>query len=100
MWYHSTTERVIGIFETSCGYCEQDANFKLSREEDFFLFLFVIPFWSSGNYYTTCGNCHNTFKLKTKEGEALEKEIIGSIGAERMMSNAKKKLIVMNLGSV
>lgn len=87
----------MGLFSTICDYCGQEAHFKLSREEDFFLFLLVIPFWCSGNYYVTCGNCHNTFKLKTKEGKALEKEIIGSIGVNEGLSNAKKNLIVLGI---
>ena len=96
MWYQSTTERVIGLFESLCGYCGEMANFRLSREEDFFIFL-VIPFWSTGNYYITCGNCHSTFKLKRKEGKTLEREILGYTEGEKRLSNVKKNLIVLGI---
>ena len=59
----STEHEDIIIISTECPLCEQVANIKISREVKWICLFILINLWYSGEYFGTCGNCHQSFKI-------------------------------------
>ena len=73
MFYHSVTEKTLGVMDIDCPDCGHPTNMKVvSRKE--LMVAVVVPIWVT-RYYVTCGGCWNTFKV--------DKEIIGDLAKRK-----------------
>jgi hypothetical protein len=86
VWYsEETTERPLGILESACPACGQQARLLLKKREKSGC-IWVIPWWSS-SYFVTCGNCFVTFKIDKELGKQIER---AEREAERSAEESKR----------
>ena len=71
MYYSSeSSQKDICVYNDKCPICGTQSRirfFKLHTEE----WLFIIPHWGN-EYYGTCGNCWQTFRIDKEVGKHLE----------------------------